>query len=323
MSASRRALFAVVTAAALLTAACGNNLTAAPPSTGAEPSGRPGAPTASATAPAGAPEPTHGDAPPASYTLYYGDYGDGGKLYRGAEPVRNVDAYTANVSPDGTRIAFVDNGVVKVADRNGGGAQAVLSGVPIVGYEPVWSADSKRLLVGKGEQGVELGIVTVATKAYTRLAHQPDSVIHPLWSGDGKRIVYATGTCQLGTANADGGNARLVPNYGKSGGRRSCDPYSVSADGTLVAVAQRTGDTPDGDIGRDSLANAIVDTRTGDNVTLPVTGTINAIVFLPDGKILVRTSGKLTLLNADRTVNSQTTEAASVKNYRLISYVAP
>jgi TolB protein len=321
MSASRRALFAVVTAAALLTAACGNNVTAAPPSTGAEPSGRPGAPTASATAPAGAPEPTHGDAPPASLTLYYAD---GGKLYRGAEPVRNVNAYTANVSPDGTRIAYVDNGGdVKVADRNGGGPQTVLSGAPIVGYEPVWSPDSKRLLVGRGEQDVELGVVTVATKAYAKLAHQPDSVIHPLWSADGKRIVYATGTCQLGTADADGGNARLVPNYGKSGGRRSCDPYSVSADGTLVAVAQRTGDTPDGDIGRDSLANAIVDTRTGDNVTLPVTGPINAIVFLPDGKILVRTSGRLTLLNADRTVNAQTTEAASVKNYRLISYVAP
>jgi TolB protein len=274
------------------------------------------APTTSAAPPSSAPPPPN----VITGTFYYGD---GGKLYRGAEPVRNVDAYTANVSPDGTRIAFVDNGVVKVADRNGGGAQTVLSGVPIVGYEPVWSPDSKRLLVGKGEQGVELGIVTVATKAYTRLAHQPDSVIHPLWSADGKRIVYATGTCQLGTADADGGNARLVPNYGRSGGRRSCDPYSVSADGALVAVAQRTGDTPDGDIGRDSLANAIVDTRTGDNVTLPVTGPINAIVFLPDGKILVRTSGKLTLLNADRTVNSQTTEAASVKNYRLISYVAP
>lgn len=140
----------------------------------------------------------------------------------------------------------------------------------------------------------------------------------------------ATGVCKLGTADADGGNARLVPVFGdmNSGAnpqqRRSCDPYSVSPDGSLIAVNQRTGDQPDGDVGRDLVANAIVDTRTGSNVTLPVTGTITAVLFQPNGDLLVRSSNgganQLTLLGADHTIKSQVTEPASVKNARLLAY---
>ena len=250
----------------------------------------------------------------------------------GVDTVVSNDGWSANVSPDGASIAYVDQSSnVVVADRDGQHPRTVLRGGVGAGYEPVWSGDSQRLLAGKIAAGggtVTFGIITVASGTFTPLSHQFEA-IHPLWSADGQHLGYATGVCQLGTADADGGNAHLVPVFGDMNGtanpqrRRSCDPYSISPDGSLIAVHQRTGDQPDGDIGRDLVANTIIDTRTGDNLSLPVTGQITAILFQPNGDILVRTTGgtnQLTLLNADHTIKAQVTEPAIVKNARLLAY---
>jgi TolB protein len=268
--------------------------------------------------------------------LYYWQSPDRLVRLTGTGTVTVLDAggQSANVSPDGTSVAFLDeNGTVYVADRDGGNRRAVLTGTAGAGYEPVWSPDSKRLLAGRprsgGEGGVRLGVVDVAAGTFTPLADQPESVIHPLWTADGRHFGYATGICQIGVADADGGNARLVPVFASNDAtvnpqmRRSCDPYSISPDGSLMAVHQRTGDEPDGDIGRDLIANAVVDTRTGADVRLPVTGTVNAVLFQPDGTILVRTTGsggnRLTLLNPDRTVRLSIDEPASVHDAALVA----
>jgi TolB protein len=250
----------------------------------------------------------------------------------GVDTVVSADGWSANVSPDGASIAYIDQSSnVVVADRNGQHPRTVLRGSVGVGYEPVWSPDSQRLLAAKGAAGgtVTFGIITITSAAFTPLPHQLQNAIHPLWSADGQHLGYATGVCKIATADADGGNARTVPVFGEMNSaanpqqRRSCDPYSISPDGGLIAVNQRTGDQPDGDIGRDMVANTIIDTRTGNNVSLPVTGQITAILFLPDGEILVRTTGgtnQLTLLNPDRTIKTQVTEPATVKNARLLAY---
>jgi TolB protein len=257
-----------------------------------------------------------------------------GRLVRltrsGVSTVLSAGGYSANVSPDGARVAFVDqNGNVVVADRDGKHRRTVLRGAMDPGLEPAWSPDSRRLLVGKlAGGGVRTGVVTVATGAFTALPHQLEG-IHFLWSADGKHLGYATGECRIGIADADGGNARLVPVFGVRNDatnpqfRRSCDPYSVSVDGRWLAVDQRTGDEPDGDIGRDLAANAVVNTRTGDNVPLPVTGSISAVLFQPNGDILVRTKGatnRLTLLGPDLTVKAQVAEPARVKDLLLLAY---
>jgi len=259
-------------------------------------------------------------------------YADGDRLLRltgtGTTTVLSAGGYSANVSPDGQRIAFVDTGNnVVVSDRDGKHRRTVLTGSVGAGFEPVWSADSGTLLAVKnlGSGKVSFGYVTVASGTFTPLAHQLTDAIHPLWSADGRHLGYATGTCQLGVADADCGNARVVPVFGDLHNpanpqrRRSCDPYSLSADGRLMAVNQRTGDEPDGDIGRDIFANAVVDTRTGANVSLPVTGAISAILFLPTGEILVRSGSQLTLLNPDRTIKIQVKEPAVVRNTRLLA----
>ncbi|MBV1850099.1 hypothetical protein [Catellatospora tritici] len=243
--------------------------------------------------------------------------------------VPGVPTDTANVSPDGGSVAFVDeNGDLVVADLLGGHRSTVLRGVVGVGYEPVWSPDSRRLLVARGlPETLTYGVVTVASGVFVPLAHQPQG-LHALWSADGKHLGYVTGRCRLVTADADGGNARVVPVFGdldravNKQRRRSCDPFSISADGRLIAVHQRTGDEPDGDIARDQVANAVVDTRTGADVRLPVAEPVTAVLFLADGGMLVRTEGRLTLLNPDRTVKTRFTEPEQVKNLNLLGYTA-
>ncbi|WP_426508574.1 TolB family protein [Dactylosporangium sp. McL0621] len=323
MSATRRALFLLTASAALFTAACDPHRPDPTPSAGVPNGSAPSGSLPSGSMPETSTASSAGSKAPADGIegLYYSRRDE---LYRleksGPKRIPGVHAYTANVSPDDTKIAFIDGDGVVVADRDGQHRETVLAGTPTVGWEPVWSADSRRLLVAKspGGQEVTLGVVTVATKAFVPLAHQPGAGIHPMWSGDGRKIVYATGTCEIGVMDADGSNVKVIPNVGD---RHNCDPCSVNRDAGLVAVSQRVGDEPWGDIGRDSGANAIVDTRTGQNVSTNVAGDVNAIVFRPGGDILLRAPGKLTLLNPDRTVKAQFTEAAGVRDDRLIAAV--
>ncbi|SDZ04288.1 hypothetical protein SAMN05444365_10511 [Micromonospora pattaloongensis] len=265
--------------------------------------------------------------------LYYADFDRLVRLTRsGVKTVLTTGAHEANVSPDGASIAFVnDSGNVVITDRDGQHPRTVLRDSITLGYEPAWSPDSQRLLVAKslGPGDTTVGILTIASSNFTPLAHQPQG-IHLLWSADGQHLAYSTGNCRIVTADADGGNARTVPGFGDPNStanpqqRRSCDPYSISPDGSLIAVNQRTGSQPNGDIGRDLFANTIIDTRTGRNITLPVTGSITAILFQPNGDTLVRTkngtTNQLTLLNPDRTIKAQVTEPATVKNTRLLGY---
>ncbi|MEV0713444.1 hypothetical protein [Asanoa sp. NPDC050611] len=312
-----------------LPATQGNTPAVAPPSAVDLPSVSP-SPTATPSSPPSSTPAAVGSIVGLPGWLYYADADRLVRLTRsGTQTVLSAGAYNANVSPDGTSVAFIDGDQhVVVADRDGHDKRTVLRDSIDAGFEPAWSPDSQRLLVAKsaGDGGRTMGVVNVASGAFTALAHQPDGM-HFLWSAGGHRLGYATGECRIGTADADGGNARLVPVFGdldsKSNPelRRSCDPFSISADGKLMAVNQRTGDQPDGDIGRDVFANAVVDVATGADVRLPVTGAVTAVLFQPDGGILVRTeNNKLTLLGADRTVKAQVTEPANVRDMSLLGY---
>jgi TolB protein len=234
----------------------------------------------------------------------------------------------ASVSPDGSQIAYVDEdhsgaaGELIVTDRDGGQARSVLSDVVGLGFEPAWSPDSRRLLVarlpeGSSEGPVVYGVVDVATGAFTPLRQQIEG-LHPLWSADGQHVGYVTGTCQLMVADADGGNQRMVPVIGDPDPvvnpqrRFGCDLYSISPDGSLMAVDQAVGDEPWGDIGGSLAADVVIDTRTGAEVPLPVPGQLRAVLFLPNGEVLVRSTDgdtfTLTLLNPDLSIKTQVPE---------------
>ncbi len=246
--------------------------------------------------------------------------------------VLEKDAYAANVSPDGAHIAFIEGGLVDpgnvvIADRDGRNRRTVFRGAERAGFEPAWSPDSKRLLISKSPGGGvrTIGVLTIATGRFTPWARQSVNLVHFLWTADGKRVGYADGY-RLATADPDGRNARVVPVFGSDDRRlnpqrrRSSDPYSISANGRLVSVWQRTNDEDSSDIARDLIADAIVDTRTGENVGVPVRGEIDAILLQPNGDILVRTKGELTLFGPNWTVKAQVTEPAGVKDFKLLAY---
>ncbi|AVT41027.1 PD40 domain-containing protein [Plantactinospora sp. BB1] len=267
-------------------------------------------------------------------TLYYTD---GERLLRltrtGLHTVLSTGAHNANVSPDGNHIAYIDhNDNVIVTDRDGNHRRTVMRHSIQHGYSPAWSPDSRKLLVARSTtpHQTTLGTLTIATTTFTPLAKQPPEAIHPLWSADGRHLGYATGTCQIGTADHTGRNARITPTFGSPDTttnpqrRRSCDPLSISPDGSKIAVNQRTGDQNDGDIARDLTANTTINTHTGATIRLPVTGTITAIHYQPDNTTLIRTrtgnTHHLTLLNPDHTTKTHLTEPTTTRNLHLLTH---
>jgi TolB protein len=311
---------------ALLTAACTASRPAVPPGTS----------TAPAPSGAGAGQPADaGHAAGLSGWLYYVDRSSG-RLLRltssGLVQVLGAGGTNANVSPDGRRVASIDEaGDVLVADSDGAHQRTVFRGSTPAGYEPAWAPDSGRLLVVRALAGgmTVPGVVDVNTGGFTPLPHNPYG-IHYLWSADGGHLGYATGICQLGVAGIDGDNARLVPVIGDRNPsvnpdrKRSCDPFSLSPDGSRMAVDLHGGNTEDGDVGRNLSANAVIDTRTGASVRLPVTGTVTAVLFQPDGGMLVRTrsgaTNLLTLISPTGTVTDHITEPTTTKDLDLIAY---
>jgi TolB protein len=224
----------------------------------------------------------------------------------------------AVVSPDGSKVVYVNESTLWLTDGAGANGRKLGTGFRDYGFEPVWSPTGDRLLVAKGKAEADtatLGIVTIATGAFTPLAHNPGG-IHYVWSGDGKHLGYATGNCHLGISDADGGNARVIPDV------VSCDPFSLSADGTKMAVDVIHPGDDAGDIAPNMTVDAVIDTTTGKAVAVPVTGEVCQLLFRADGSMLVRArTGKsvtLTLLGADGTVIGTTTEPAAIDPHHLL-----
>jgi TolB protein len=240
---------------------------------------------------------------------------------------------STTLSPDGKRIAYVhadsSGAQLTVAALDGSGAKVLLAGVEPYCDEPNWSGDGSRVAAMANPTNHQAGSVPVAGGAFTAF---PTAVVgcHVVWSGDGASIAYATAS-GITVSKVDGSGGHPVPKLGPDGGttkRRSSDAMSLSADGRLIALFVQQGDDPgdsaDGTTTRGLVANEIVDTTTGDTVTLPVTGELQQAYFLPKGGVLVRTNDKdtmrLTLLSADLKVVAGTVEPPSLTAALLLGY---
>jgi TolB protein len=278
------------------------------------------------------PRPARSTAQPRSTTLadlpghvFYGDPDDDGRLVRltpGAEPETVLsEPYAAvGVSPDGSRVAYVANGSLMVADLGGGDPQQAYAGIASAAQAPAWSPDGARLLINAAEPGV-LDVATgLVTPLPSGLAGQQFR-----WSGDGSTLVYATAGCGLKVAEANAESGTAVPESGDPEGRTACRPVSVDATGELVTV--RVGESPAAAFSRDSAvapADAVLDTVTGDFVDLPVPGTVIGAVFGPDGNLLVRSvSGgkrRLSLFAPDFALLLRAREPAALRGLSLVAY---
>nr|BFE76971.1 hypothetical protein GCM10020092_102720 [Actinoplanes digitatis] len=254
--------------------------------------------------------------------IFYADAEDDGRLVRltGAgnpSTVLSASNSAAGVSPDGSRIAYVTDGALMVAETGGEDARQVYAGTASAEQAPAWSPDGGRLLIDAADPGV----LDVATGRLDPLAEGLEGQ-HFRWSGDGTTLVYATPNCGLEVAA--GTTARSgtpVPDQSKTDGRAACRPVSVDATGDLVAVQLGPAAAAEPD---EAPADAIVDTVTGDIVDLPVSGKIIGAVFDPDGNLLVRSKKngrtRLWLFSPDFTLLVQAREPSKLKDLDLLAY---
>ena len=124
-------------------------------------------------------------------------------------------------SPDGTKIAFVRDGSILVADANGIGERVVVSGA----MDPDWSPDGSELVFSR-TANPGIGVVGVDGGGLRSLT--TDSDRSPAWSPDGRRIAYAHCT------NAHAGCPRDVSQI-----------LEVAPDGTGKRVRTEAGDETD------------------------------------------------------------------------------
>ena len=234
------------------------------------------------------------------------------------------------VSPDGRTAAYVSEAgdvmLVNLADSK---ARQRFRGAVTDGYEPAWSPDGSRLMIARQHGNrAQPGTLDVATGAFAPLTGDLAAGRHFQWSGDGSSLVYGIAPCRLAVGAASGGGNRTVPVVGDPDtganptGMAACIPISVDVSGTRVAVTVQGQDA-----GLDKVpqpADAVVDVATGEVISLPVPGTIKAVLFHPDGDLLVRSStGGRTLLTVFSPGGVKLVEAvepAALAGLSLLSY---
>ncbi|MEU5671407.1 LpqB family beta-propeller domain-containing protein [Micromonospora sp. NPDC047753] len=238
---------------------------------------------------------------------------------------------SANISPDGRRVAWVESddseSTLVIADVDGSGRQEMRSKVD-PHCAPAWSADGRHLLFietkAMGET-VRHGVLDTRSdkRTVTWWPGQPRGC-HALWSADGRTIAM---TDYLGVAlfGTDGTKKRAVPGFAV-GKLTSNDIASLSSDGSRIALLVKKPNEDAGDVARELWANAVIDTRTGKQVTLPLGGrTLRQVYFQTDGSMVVRVKTSngyaVLLVDEDGRKISETAEPASLKDMQILAVV--
>jgi TolB protein len=212
-----------------------------------------------------------------------------------------------------------------VANADGSGQRRLRGDVDNMCTEPVWLPDGKRLLV-RVNMHAWAGYLTVATGAFQPLPTEIQGC-HFAFSADGRKMAYAGGSGKLYVADADGTDPRAIPGIrGTPGEYHAFAALSLSADGSRLATYRFPKDAQTyGDAARSLQANLVLDTRTGNPVSLPVTGTVRQVLFRPGGSMLIRLAGstrhEVALVSASGSVVWRDAEPASLKDQWLLGAV--
>ncbi|MFI7213183.1 TolB family protein [Micromonospora maritima] len=267
-------------------------------------------------------------------TAYLWSFEPGSEPARMAKLPRGAAVTNAAVSPDGRRVAWVDaDSALRVADVDGDNARKLTPGghqlVEGDCWTPTWSPDSRRLTISavlrtEPTPVWEKAVLDLTTGAYTRIADVTGC--HPVWSADGKVLAYADGEGRVAVNRPDGSAEKLIPGVGVRGARPSFDIASISPDGSRLALRLRGPDEPSGDVARELDANAVIDTRTGREIELPLGGrTLRQAWFSGDGTLVARVDAgnhkALVLIGADGRKISEIREPSALGDQQILQVV--
>ncbi|MFF0255043.1 hypothetical protein ACFYPW_21365 [Micromonospora zamorensis] len=240
-----------------------------------------------------------------------------------------------SVSPDGQRLAWMEDdgdarSTVVTANVDGSNKQTMRSGVDRSCVTPIWSPDGHLLFREAKEMGEpgRYGVLdTRSAKKNVRWWAAEPSACHALWSADGGTIAMNT-SAGVTLFDTDGKRKRDVPGLDSSGTWWSSHIASLSPDGDRIALYRYHPGSEDGrDVGRFLQASAVLDTRSGKPVELPLGGrTLRQVYFQADGSMVVRVqagSGYAVLLvDEDGRKISETAEPAALKGMQILAVVA-
>ena len=197
------------------------------------------------------------------------------------------DTTAMGISPDGTRIAFLDNGNnpgLDITNTNGGDFRAV-SNDDIFGCgSPIWSADGGHIVYTSG--GAKTQITVLAADGSGRRVIGPGC--YPVFTTSGQ-IAYVEGQAKLVVVNADGTGRRTVsPDIGIG---RIRTIMSVSHGRAVIDVEQPSTCGCDDGTRRWSLSDPyVLDLATGALTRLPTKyGHVWSAFYGADGSLLLRT----------------------------------
>jgi WD40 repeat protein len=116
----------------------------------------------------------------------------------------------ASASPDGSRVAYLRDGTLYVANVDGSGEHAVATSVAPPSWDitgPAWSPDSTRIAISSGSS---LLLVNADGSGSRVLFTGANQSVDPSWSHDGSMIAFernANGAWQIWTVRPDGTHA--------------------------------------------------------------------------------------------------------------------
>ncbi|WP_406039411.1 hypothetical protein OG799_28500 [Micromonospora sp. NBC_00898] len=224
---------------------------------------------------------------------------------------------TITVSPDGKRIAWVQNGddtgTLMTAAIDGSQQRTLEKGVNCLGSRAlVWQGDDW-LMVQQRNRSVLMDMV-----AGEPHHGDPGEETDRCWSADGKWLAAVD---DYGKPFVTGGKAgrsyTYTPPKADAAKHDGWQARSVSTDGRYVAVGWKGTDPS-----RQDGSFAVVDTTTSKVVELTGAGSVRSILFTADGTVLVRRATGITVLDASFKLAGTVQEPGAVKDLTLLAYAA-